>query len=88
MATTIKLSDELVAEARHYSAAFSRSIPKQNRILGKKSVRLPKRIQILPYSFIKDILLAQQEADDQALTPCSFGLNPLQYANSPNNDIP
>jgi ParD-like antitoxin of type II bacterial toxin-antitoxin system len=29
MATTIKLSDALVADARHFAVVYSRSVPKQ-----------------------------------------------------------
>jgi hypothetical protein len=60
MATTIKLSDELIAEARRYSGVFSRSVPKQIEywsLIGKIAEENPD----LPYSFIKDILLARQE---------------------------
>ena len=60
MATTIKLPNELIAEARSYGNAYSRSVPKQIEYwyrIGKIAEENPD----LPYSFIKDILLAKQE---------------------------
>jgi hypothetical protein len=72
MATTIKLSDELIDEARRYADVFSRSIPKQIEYwsrIGKIAEENPD----LPYSFIKGILLAQQEAEDKQVTPYRFG---------------
>ena len=61
MAKTIKLPDELIAEARSYSHIYSRSVPKQIEYwyrIGKIAEENPD----LPYSFIKDILLAKREA--------------------------
>ena len=72
MATTIKLSDHIVDEARRYGAVYSRSTPKQIEYwltIGKIAEENPD----LPYSFIKDILLAKAEADDKATTPYAFG---------------
>lgn len=72
MATTVKLSDEFVAQARKYGQAFSRSTPKQIEywsMIGKISEENPE----LSYSFIKEILLAQAEAENQDTTPYEFG---------------
>ncbi|MBU0799560.1 MAG: ParD-like family protein [Alphaproteobacteria bacterium] len=72
MATTIKLSDELVNEARRYGDVFSRSVPKQIEYwsrIGKIAEENPD----LPYSFIKDILLAKEEATDGHTSPYTFG---------------
>ncbi len=58
--TTIKLSDELVADAKRYAGAHSRSVPKQIEYwsrIGKIAEENPD----LPYSFIRDILVAQTE---------------------------
>lgn len=69
--TTIKLSDDLVSEARRYGAIYSRSVPKQIEYwsrIGKIAEDNPD----LPYHFIKDILLSLQEADDQQVTPYRF----------------
>lgn len=69
---TIKLSDKLISEARHYADVFSRSLPKQIEYwsrIGKIAEENPD----LPYNFIKDILLAQKEVSDKQLTPYEFG---------------
>ncbi len=71
MATTIKLSDELVREARRYSEVYSRSLPKQIEYwsrLGKIAEENPD----MSFSFIKDILIAQQEAREGDVTPYHF----------------
>ena len=68
---TIKLSDKLISEARRYADTFSRSVPKQIEYwsrIGKIAEENPD----LPYSFIKDILLAKQELKDQKATPYKF----------------
>ena len=60
MATTIKLPDEMISEAKRYGEIYSRSTPKQIEYwvrIGKIAEENPD----LPYSFIKDILLAMQE---------------------------
>lgn len=72
MATTIKLADEIINEARRYGEIYSRSTPKQLEYwarIGKIAEENPD----LPYSFIKDILLAKQELSDKDVTPYVFG---------------
>ena len=57
MATTIKLSDNLIQEARRYGGIYSRSVPKQIEYwsrIGKIAEENPD----LSYSFIKEILIA------------------------------
>ena len=71
MATTIKLSDNLIAEARKYGNIYSRSAPKQIEYwsrIGKIAEENPD----LPYSFIKDILFAKQELLDNETTIYEF----------------
>ena len=68
MATTVKLSDSLVNEARRFGDIYSRSVPKQIEYWSKIG-KIAEENADLPYSFIKDILLAQQE---QAI-PFQFG---------------
>jgi len=71
MATTIKLSDELIAEARRYGNVYSRSAPKQIEYwsrIGKIAEENPD----LSYSLIKDILFAKQEKADGVVTPYVF----------------
>lgn len=72
MATTIKLPDELISEARRYGDVFSRSVPKQIEYwsrIGKIAEENPD----LSYSFIKEILLAQQEVSDGQVIPYKLG---------------
>lgn len=72
MATTIKLSDDLVQDARRYGDVYSRSIPKQIEYWSRIG-RIAEENPDLTYSFIKDILLAQQEAADGQTAPYKFG---------------
>ena len=72
MPQSVKLSDELTEQARHYGAVYYRSRAKQIEYwstIGKISEENPD----LPYSFIKDILLAQRELLSGDVTPCDFG---------------
>lgn len=72
MATTIKLSDDIVNEAKRYGAVYSRSTPKQIEYwsnIGKIAEENPD----LSYNFIKDILLAKAELADKHVTPYEFG---------------
>jgi hypothetical protein len=67
MTTTVKLSDEIVAEARRYSTICHRSISKQIEYwahIGKIVEENPD----LPYNFLKEILLAMEEAKEGELT--------------------
>ncbi|MCK5688715.1 hypothetical protein KAI87_05555 [Myxococcota bacterium] len=71
MATSVKLSDSLVAEARHYGSVYSRSTPKQIEYwsrIGKIAEENPD----LSYAFIREILLAQEEAKEE-LSEYEFG---------------
>lgn len=72
MGITIKLPDDIVSEARRYGTIYSRSTPKQIEYwvrIGRMAEDNPD----LPYNFIKDILLAQQEQADEDVTPYTFG---------------
>ena len=72
MATTIKLSDDMISEAKRYGAVYSRSPPKQIEYwvhIGKIAEENPE----LSYNFIKDILLAKAELADKQVTPYEFG---------------
>ena len=71
MPITIKLSDALVKEARFYGEIYSRSVPKQIEYwsrIGKIAEENPD----LPFGFIKDILLAQQQARKGDTAPYTF----------------
>lgn len=72
MATTIKLSDELINDAKRYATVYSRSIPKQIEYwsrIGKIAEENPE----LSYGFIQEILLAQQDVAERQVTPYEFG---------------
>lgn len=72
MPTALKLSDELIEMAKPHAAAEHRSIPKQIEYwarLGKAVDDNPD----LPVQFIKDTLLAAQEAKAGMLEPYVFG---------------
>ena len=72
MATTVKLPDTLVNEARRFGSIYSRSTPKQIEYwmrIGKIAEENPD----LPYHFIKAILLAQAEVKEEEVTPYQFG---------------
>ena len=73
MAVTVKLSDDLTEDARHYDSVLSRSIPKQIEYwfqVGKMAEENPD----LPYDFIKNVLLAKKEADEKKLKPYILNL--------------
>jgi len=74
MATTVKLSDKLVSEARRFGAVYSRSTPKQIEYwfrIGK----IAEENSDLSYAFIREILLAQEEAKEGELSEYQFGEN-------------
>lgn len=72
MATTIKLSDELIAQARRYGKIYSRSAPKQIEYWSKIG-RVAEENPDLPYEFIKDILVGKDEVKNGDITPYEFG---------------
>lgn len=72
MSVALKLSDELVEMAKPHAAAEHRSVPKQIEYwarLGKAVDDNPG----LPLQFIKDTLLAVQEAKAGQVAPYQFG---------------
>lgn len=72
MATSVKLSDELVDQARRYGGVYHRSTPKQIEYWSRIG-QIAEENPDIPYTFIKEILLARQEADDGELTEYTFG---------------
>lgn len=71
MSATIKLSSDLINEARRYGEVYSRSVPKQIEYwsrIGKIAEENPD----LPYGFIKDILLALQDVKDMQTSSYNF----------------
>jgi len=60
MSVNVKLSELLVGQAKHYAAIQHRSVPKQIEYwssIGKIAEENPD----LPFSVIRDILIADQE---------------------------
>ncbi|MCO6441666.1 MAG: ParD-like family protein [Nitrococcus mobilis] len=70
MATTIKLSDQLIREAKTVGQAMSRSAPKQLEHWARIG-RIAEENPELTYSEIQGILLAEQEREDE-LTDYTF----------------
>jgi len=70
--TAIKLPEELINEARRYGEVYSRSVPKQIEYWSRIG-RLAEENPDLPYSFLKEILLGMNEAEQGGLAPYQFG---------------
>ena len=68
MSHTIKLSDELVGEAKRIAAIQHRSVPKQIEHWSRIG-RLVEQNPDLPYQFIMDVLASQNEVPE----PFEFG---------------
>ena len=67
--TTVNLPDDLVAQAKKYAGAFSRSTPKQIAHWAKIG-KLVEENPDLPYEFVQDIMLALQDTEEP--TPFEF----------------
>ncbi len=68
---TVKLSADILAQAKIHAAVNSRSVPKQVEYwfrIGKMAEENPD----LPYRFIRDILLSQAEAEAEETEPYAF----------------
>jgi len=72
MSKTIKLSEQLIDEARRFGAIYSRSTPKQIEYWSKIG-KIAEENPDLSYSFIKDILLSKAEQEDKQVIPFEFG---------------
>ena len=71
MSTPVKLPDHMVVDAKHYAAIFSRSVPKQIEFwvrIGKMAEENPD----LPYEFLKDLMIAQQQLEAGEVSPYEF----------------
>ena len=69
MSVNVKLPEDLVATARHYGTIEHRSVPKQIEYwshIGKIAAENPD----LPFSVIREILIADQE---EAVSEYQFG---------------
>ncbi len=71
MSKTIKLSDNLLNEAKRYANIYNRSLPKQIEYwsrIGKIAEENPD----ISYSFIKDVLFALDEVKHKEITTYYF----------------
>ncbi|MCK5295525.1 MAG: hypothetical protein KAJ75_01425 [Alphaproteobacteria bacterium] len=74
MSVAVRLSNELVNEAKNYAGVNFRSVPKQIEYwskLGKIADENPD----LPLSFIKDILLGKEELEAGEVEEFEFELD-------------
>jgi hypothetical protein len=71
MATTVKLSEDIVSEARVISKALNRSIAGQIEYWAKVG-KIAEENPDLTYDFIKSILIAREEAEAEKLVPYQF----------------
>ena len=72
MPSVIKLSDQLVSDARPYAAAMHRSVPKQIEHwarLGKAAEENPD----LPVGMIQELLISLEEAKAGKFNEYQFG---------------
>lgn len=72
MAVALKLSDELVDDAKTVAAAEHRSVPKQIEYwarIGKAVLDNPDT----PLQMIQDTMLSREEAKASQVVPYSFG---------------
>jgi hypothetical protein len=72
MTTAVRLSDDIVCDAKRYAGINCRSVPKQIEYwfkIGKIAEENPD----LPFSLVKEILLARDEADAGETTDYKFG---------------
>jgi len=72
MAVALKLSDELVQDAKPHAAAEHRSVPKQIEYwarIGKAVLENPD----LPLRLIQDTVLSREEVKAGLATPYQFG---------------
>ncbi|WP_375607422.1 MULTISPECIES: TA system antitoxin ParD family protein [unclassified Bartonella] len=72
MATTVKLSDDLINEAKRYASVYSRSVPKQIEYWSRMG-KIAEENPDLSFQFIQAILLGQQENAHGDVTAFEFG---------------
>ncbi len=71
MSISIKLSENLVSEAKLYAAACSRSVPKQIEHWSNIG-RIAEENPDLPYGFINDLLIALEEEKKGMISDFEF----------------
>ncbi|WP_260292046.1 ParD-like family protein [Sedimenticola hydrogenitrophicus] len=67
MATSVRLDDEFVGEAQVYAQASKRSVPKQIEHWAEIG-RMAEDNPDLPYSFIKEAIIATAEVETGRVT--------------------
>ena len=72
MATAVKLSDEVVQAARRQARVEHRSVSSQISYWAKLG-KIAEDNPDLPFSLIREILLAKEEADQGLTMPYEFG---------------
>ena len=70
--TAVKLSGDIILEAKKYANVYSRSVSKQIEHWAKIG-RIAEENPDLPYSFIKDILISMEEMKTGKPVPYQFG---------------
>ena len=71
MNTAVRLSEEMIQQARIRSEAMERSIAKQIEYWAKIG-KIAEENPDFPYSFIKDVLVGQKETANDHLMPYQF----------------
>lgn len=72
MSIPVKLSDSLIKDAKKYGEVYNRSTPKQIEYWSKIG-KIAEENPDLSYNFIKDILLAEREAENGQTMTYEFG---------------
>lgn len=74
MSLSIKLSDELIIEARKHAVVYSRSIPKQIEYWSRIG-KIVEENPDLPFSLIKDVMISLEEIKHGEIEPYVFEEN-------------
>ena len=72
MPQSVKLSDELIKQARQYGEVYHRLTAKQIEYWSTIG-RISEENTDLPYTFIKDILIAQRDVISDDVVPYELG---------------
>ena len=71
MASAVKLSATIIAEARIMAKALNRSVAGQIEYWAKIG-KIAEENPDLTYEFIKNLLIAEQEVEQGEVEPCHF----------------
>lgn len=71
MSAVIKLSDQLIQQAKRHAHIYNRSVPKQIEYWSRIG-KIAEENSDLPYNFIKDVLFALEEVNDNNLENYQF----------------